>query len=114
MEARRKALLAGIDELQQEAEVFAAKVAPLYALLGWTWESSPMPPSAESIESTLDDLLTMLRGAVIQGELDDKDGHLCCTGGLEVGYVGRGQFLMSFRVEEWVERSDHTLTFGEE
>jgi len=105
MELRRQALHEGIEELNQEAELFALRVAPLYASLGWAWTGSPMPPNAEEILKTLEELFEMLRSAVDEGKLDEQDHWYCATGGLEVRYEGRGQFLMSFSLEEWVEMS---------
>lgn len=110
MEARKEALFAGIEDLREKSAVFAARVAPLYVILNWSWSDVEGPPTAKEIETTLVRLLDMLSEAVERGDLDNKNEHHCSTGGLEVGYCGKGQFVMSFIEEEWVERSDWIFT----
>ena len=109
MKTKREALNEGIDELRKRADLFAHAVAPLYAPLGWTWAGNPMPPSAEKILDALEELLEMFSAAVDKGDLDEEDEYLCRTGGLELGYAGRGQFVMAFRFEEWVELHEQAL-----
>jgi len=114
MEARKEALLSGIDDLRNRSELFAIKVAPLYLLLWWTWKDEPCPPSAKAIHNTLLRLLDSLEEAALDGRVNKKDGRTFSTGGLTVGYVGRGEFLMDFVVDERIYRDDWVLnTEGE-
>ncbi len=111
VEARTEALLAGIAELRERVDTFAATVAPLYMLLNWTWSNKGLSilPDQTMIRATLDELLDLLYDAVMKGKLDDEEEWFCSTGGLEVGYAGAGLFVMRFIVEEWIERQDLAL-----
>ena len=79
------------DALREAAPAFAKQVAPVYAMLGWTWHDSPTPPDEARILKTLHDLIDNASEVEI-----DHRGNTICSGGLFV----------------WWERGDCDISAG--
>ena len=60
------------DELRERASVFAARVAPIYSILGWTWGHDEHIPREDEIREAILELID---------HMDDVD-HTNGTGGL--------------------------------
>lgn len=68
----KKAREMGILWLEDEIPKFAAKVAPVFKQLNWTWWTSPMPPDAAAVEAALLELMVHIR----KGSFDASTGGL--------------------------------------
>lgn len=66
-------------ELKQMAPEFAARVQPIYQLLGWKWTRDSDEPFVPQVSHILDALLDLVEGI-------DEDFSSETSGGLEVFY----------------------------
>lgn len=102
---RVRPAVAALHKLHLEMDAFAEKVAPIYALLGWTWsnfgDASSRVPTVQDIQGTLFTLIAAVGSQIREGK-DESDSS---TGGLKVTVKG-SDAVLSFEL-----RSAH---FGRE
>ena len=79
-----------VISLRRRAPAFAAKVAPVYALLKWGWQDAPHPPSEERILWLVNTLIDQLA----------EGSYSSSSGGLEA-WVSADGLCMSIRNVEW-------------
>jgi hypothetical protein len=90
--------VAALHKLHLEMDAFAEKVAPIYALLGWTWSNFPegsRVPTVEDIQGTLFGLIAAVGRQVREEGKDEIDAS---TGGLKVTVKG-SDAVLSFELK---------------